>query len=173
MLCPHCGTSNADTAKYCIRCGKELAMPAKPLGQPAQYAGFWRRAAATLIDTIPLAIMSWIVGSATHTPSMYWWDVEDASDLRGFLFGALIGWLYFALAESSRTQATLGKMIIGLYVTDDEGRRLSLKRATGRHFGKYLSGAILGIGFLMAGFTEKKQGLHDIMAKTLVLKHTS
>lgn len=171
---------NAGTARYCINCGKELATTApslavvvKPLGQPVNYAGFWRRAAATLIDTIPLAIMSWIVGSATRTPSMYWWDVEDSSDLRGFLFGAVIAWLYFALSESSRTQATLGKMIIGLYVTDEEGQRLTLRRATGRHFGKYISGVILGIGFLMAGFTEKKQALHDILAKTLVLKHTS
>ena len=135
------------------------------------YSGFWRRVGATLIDTIPLAIMSWIIGTATETPSMFWWDVEDVSDLRGFVFGAIIGWLYFALQESSRTQATLGKLVVGLYVTDEDGRRINFARATGRHFGKYVSGVLLAIGFLMAGFTARKQGLHDMLAKTLVLKH--
>jgi len=180
MLCPNCGAVNIETARYCQRCGKELATaapaPTPPVMTPPRevvYAGFWRRFGAVMIDTIPLAAMSWIVGSATKTPSMYWWDVEDTADVRGFLFGALIAWLYFALSESSRTQATLGKMIVGLYVTDEDGRRLTLRRATGRHFGKYISGVLLGIGFLMAGFTARKQGLHDILAKTLVLKHTS
>lgn len=102
---------------------------------------------------------------------MFWWDVEDVSDLRGFVFGAIIGWLYFALQESSRTQATLGKLVVGLYVTDEDGRRINFARATGRHFGKYVSGVLLAIGFLMAGFTARKQGLHDMLAKTLVLKH--
>ena len=135
------------------------------------YAGFWRRVGATLIDTIPLAIMSWIIGTATETPSMFWWDVEDVSDLRGFVLGAILGWLYFALQESSRTQATLGKLVVGLYVTDEDGRRINFARATGRHFGKYVSGVLLAIGFLMAGFTARKQGLHDMLARTLVLKH--
>ena len=142
------------------------------MNTPQFYAGFWRRVAAVLIDTIPLAIMSWIIGSATETHSMFWWDAEDATDMRGFVLSALVMWLYFALSESSRTQATLGKMIVGLYVTDEDGRRISFGRATGRHFGKYISGVILGIGFLMAGFTARKQGLHDMLARTLVMRHS-
>ena len=181
MHCPKCGASNIDTARLCWRCSTELSTGRpSPVIVPTPrtvdtqiiYAGFWRRAGAVLIDTIPLAIATWIIGTASETPSMFWWDVEDASDLRGFVLGALIMWLYFALSESSRTQATLGKMIVGLYVTDEDGHRINFSRATGRHFGKYISGVLLGIGFLMAGFSAKKQGLHDMLAKTLVLRHS-
>ena len=79
-------------------------------------------------------------------------------------------WLYFALMESSSKQATLGKMALGIRVTDVNGNRIGFGRATGRHFAKILSGLILGIGFLMAAFTEKKQALHDMIAGTLVVK---
>jgi uncharacterized RDD family membrane protein YckC len=72
--------------------------------------------------------------------------------------------------ESSPQQATLGKMALGLKVTDLQGERLSFARATGRYFGKIVSSLILFVGFMMAGWTEKKQALHDIMAGTLVVK---
>jgi len=80
------------------------------------------------------------------------------------------GWLYFALMESSAWQATLGKRAVGIKVTDMEGGRISFGRATGRHFGKFVSALIFYIGFIMAGFTEKRQALHDIMAGCLVVK---
>ena len=70
--------------------------------------------------------------------------------------------------ESSSRQATVGKMALGLKVTDLEGRRISFARASGRHFAKYISGMILLIGYIMAGFTERKQALHDMIAGTLV-----
>ena len=79
-------------------------------------------------------------------------------------------WLYFALMESSSWQATLGKKALNLQVTDLEGRRISFGRATGRFFGKIISGAILYIGYIMAGFTERKQALHDMLAGCLVLR---
>ena len=79
-------------------------------------------------------------------------------------------WLYEALMESSSYQATLGKMIFGMKVTDLYGNRISFARATGRHFAKILSGMILCIGFIMVGFTERKQGLHDLIAGTLVTR---
>ena len=82
------------------------------------------------------------------------------------LFGS---WLYEAFMESSSYQATLGKMIFGMKVTDLNGNRISFERATGRHFAKILS-SILGIGYIMVGFTERKQGLHDLLAGTLVLR---
>jgi uncharacterized RDD family membrane protein YckC len=72
--------------------------------------------------------------------------------------------------ESSSWQATLGKKILGLRVTDLAGNRITFARASGRFFGKILSGMILGIGFLMAGFTARKQALHDILAGCLVLR---
>ena len=90
-----------------------------------------------------------------------------------FLFCGIIGtcasWLYFALMESSSKQGTLGKMALGIKVTDLDGNRISFGKATGRYFGKILSGMIMNIGFIMAAFTDKKQGLHDMLAKTLVL----
>ncbi len=72
--------------------------------------------------------------------------------------------------ESSPNQATLGKMALSLKVTDMNGERVTFGRATGRHFGKYVSAIILLIGFMMAGWTAKKQALHDMMAGTLVVK---
>jgi len=83
---------------------------------------------------------------------------------------AILGWLYFALMESSKTQATLGKMALGLKVTDLEGNQISFARATGRYFGKIISGMIMYIGYILAGLTEKKQALHDIMASCLVVR---
>jgi uncharacterized RDD family membrane protein YckC len=84
----------------------------------------------------------------------------------------MVSWLYWALLESSRWQATLGKKMLGLQVTDLEGRRISFARATGRYFGKVISTLLLLVGFAMAGFTEKKQALHDMIASCLVLKKT-
>jgi uncharacterized RDD family membrane protein YckC len=82
----------------------------------------------------------------------------------------VLNWLYYALLESSTWQATLGKKALGLEVTDVEGRRISFGRASGRFFAKIISTLILFIGFIMAGFTEKKQALHDIIAGTLVIR---
>lgn len=76
-------------------------------------------------------------------------------------------WLYFALQESSQHQATIGKRAMKIYVTDIQGQRISFGQATGRYFSKILSD-ILCIGYLMVAFTDKKQGLHDMIASTLV-----
>jgi len=81
-----------------------------------------------------------------------------------------VRWLYYALFEASHFQATPGKMALGLVVTDETGHRIGFGRATGRYFAKLISALILYIGFMMAGWTEKKQALHDILASTLVLK---
>ncbi len=82
----------------------------------------------------------------------------------------LIDWLFYSLFESSSWQATPGKKLLQLKVTDLYGNRIGFGKATGRYFAKLLSGLILGIGFIMVAFTEKKQGLHDMMAGTLVVK---
>jgi len=120
-----------------------------------EYAGFWRRFVAYIIDSLILGIINAIF-IAAKLP-----------------YAAIFtGWLYFALMESSKTQATLGKMALGLYVTDLNGNKIGFGRATGRYFGKLVSGLILCVGFLMAGWTAKKQALHDIIAETLVLKRT-
>ncbi len=85
-----------------------------------------------------------------------------------FLF---VGWLYFAGMESSERQATFGKAAMSLRVTSTEGQRLSFGHASGRYFAKIITGLIpFGIGWVMAGFTAKKQALHDMIAGTLVMK---
>jgi uncharacterized RDD family membrane protein YckC/Tfp pilus assembly major pilin PilA len=78
-------------------------------------------------------------------------------------------WLYFALMESGEQQATLGKRAMGIKVTDEYGRRVSFGQATGRYFGGFLSSLILDIGYMLAGWTERKQALHDLMAGTFVV----
>jgi uncharacterized RDD family membrane protein YckC len=77
-------------------------------------------------------------------------------------------WLYFALMESLKG-ATLGKMALGIIVTDMNGNSISFGRATGRYFAKIISGLIFCIGYIMAGFTQQKQALHDIIAGCLVV----
>ncbi len=80
-------------------------------------------------------------------------------------------WLYFAYLESGEKQGTWGKQMLGLYVTDLAGNRISFGRASGRFFAKIITGLIpLGIGYIMAGITERKQALHDMIASCLVLR---
>jgi len=79
-------------------------------------------------------------------------------------------WLYYAIMESSKPQATIGKMALGTKVTTLGGERIGFGRASGRYFGKIVSGLTLGIGYLMAAFTERRQALHDKMANTLVVR---
>jgi len=76
---------------------------------------------------------------------------------------------YFTLLESSRLQATFGKLLLGIKVVDLSGNRISFAKATGRFFARILSGQILLIGLLMAAFTKRKQTLHDLLAGTLVV----
>ncbi len=144
--------------------------------EPARFGGFWIRVGATIIDAIlvqvvviPLSFMVGIfigvAGVAAHSVGA---ELQLVSSAVGAIIGLAGGWLYSAAMESSARQATLGKMVFGMKVTDLQGQRISFGRATGRHFAKLLSGLILGIGFIMAGFTEKKQALHDMLANTLV-----
>ena len=140
-------------------------------GNPVRYAGFWLRFCAAFVDGFITNILVGIVGLVMGLSfSMLGHDMVQAIVPLAQFSGIIIQWLYFALMESSTNQATLGKMSVGIRVTDLDGRRLSFGQATGRYFGKILSGLILGIGFLMAAFTEKKQALHDMLAGTLVVR---
>jgi uncharacterized RDD family membrane protein YckC len=94
---------------------------------------------------------------------------EQGMEALGRIIGITIAWLYFALLESSSRQATLGKMALGIKVTDLSGDGVSFCRATGRHFGKIISALTFLTGYLMAGLTRKKQGLHDMVAGCLVV----
>jgi uncharacterized RDD family membrane protein YckC len=147
------------------------------------YAGFWLRFVALIIDFIiiycvraliflPFGIGMGMRGMFHGTQPQSPADLVPffATIIRIMIISTIIQWLYFSLMESSAWQATLGKKALGLTVTDLEGRRISFGRATGRYFAKIISSLILFIGYIMAGFTEKKQALHDMIAGTLVLR---
>ncbi len=133
-----------------------------------EYAGFWRRVAASLIDGLLISAVTAPITLVTF--SSYTDPGNQAAGAPYYPIITIAQWLYFALMESSSKQATLGKMALGIRVTDLNGNRIGFGKATGRYFGKILSGLILGIGFLMVAFTERKQGLHDMLAGTLVVK---
>jgi uncharacterized RDD family membrane protein YckC len=136
------------------------------------YAGFWLRFAAYIIDAIIAWVFLFIFSMVFGTGMAFSPNFEEVSaGFWGFMIVFYAGIiLYFPLMESSKWQATLGKRAVGIIVTDMNGQKISFTNALGRFFAKILSAIILYIGFIMAGFTEKKQGLHDIVAGTLVIK---
>ena len=141
------------------------------------YAGFWLRFVASIIDSILMQIVGGVLGAILGMGAGFAAG-DDTNVLTGVQFGSMglslvVQWLYFALMESSAWQATLGKKALGLVVTDEHGERIGFGRATGRFFGKILSSITLMIGYMMAGWTERKQALHDMMASTLVYKASS
>jgi len=137
----------------------------------AIHAGFWRRCAAYVIDYFLTFVASYALGFVAGFVLIAAQGAEGmaTAPMLGGLLGLIVGWLYFALQESSARQATLGKLAMGIKVTDGQGRRIGFGRATGRFFGKLLSGLIFAVGFMMAGFTARKQALHDMLANTLVV----
>ena len=142
-----------------------------------QYGGFWIRVVAYIIDaivltiaSIPIALIFGISMMAGLDPTAVPDDAAAGGNLLANLLSVVLGWLYYALMESSAMQATLGKKALGLIVTDESGQRIGFGRATGRYFAKIISALILLIGFIMVAFTERKQGLHDKLAGTLVVR---
>jgi uncharacterized RDD family membrane protein YckC len=153
------------------------------------YAGFWLRFVAYLIDgliisvgvfalVIPLLFLTGLMATVESLPH-HWEGRPSPAAIVAILsvvltFAAVavvLKWLYFAYLESGEKQATWGKQALGLYVTDGAANRISFGRASGRFFAKIISGLIpLGIGYIMAGFTERKQALHDMIAGCLVLR---
>lgn len=133
------------------------------------YADFWKRVVALLIDTVLLGIVGFVIGLILGLFLALLGASEVVAGLLGNVLGLIVGWLYFALMESSPYQGTVGKIALGIKVTDLDGHRIGFGRATGRHFSKILSGLILCVGYIMAAFTDKKQGLHDMLANTLVV----
>lgn len=133
-----------------------------------QYAGFWNRFAASWLDGIITTIAGSIITVIVVMLYAAGGGGSEGGAVIGFFLGIIFGWLYFAIFESSAKQATLGKMAVGVVVTDLNGNRLTFGKATARYFAKYLSVMTLLIGYIMAAFTEKKQALHDLVAGTLV-----
>lgn len=134
------------------------------------YANIWTRFVAFLFDWILLSVLAALVILLMGLPLVP--EIKDyEARLKINFISLVLGWLYYAGFESSPYQATPGKQVMGIFVTDTEGYDITFSRATGRFFGKLLSGLILLLGYIMAAFTERRQALHDKMAKTLVLKH--
>ena len=163
-------------------------LPQMTMAALEDHAGFWKRVGAYILDAIILYIPQLIIQKAFGVDAAQEQLKQAAANAGGnmqlvlaaqehfyaamwpaMLLSIVIGWLYFAICESSAWQATLGKMALGIRVTDLEGRRISFPRALGRYPAKFLSGLILGIGFLMVAWTQRKQGLHDMIVGTLVL----
>jgi uncharacterized RDD family membrane protein YckC/Tfp pilus assembly major pilin PilA len=195
MYCPKCGTKIHAASQFCASCGTRLSdLGVVPAGEVASeatpptdahraapaavatggagaaavnvYAGFWRRLAAYLVDWVVLMVAMVVVGMVLGVMALG----DDQSTGVIYLMSFVGSWLYSAIMESSSRQATLGKMALGICVTDLRGERIGFGRATGRYFAKILSSLILGIGYVMAGFTRRRQGLHDMVAGTLVVK---
>jgi uncharacterized RDD family membrane protein YckC len=218
VYCSKCGGVMADGAAFCSNCGQAFAVAAavarapmmsSPVAAPiaggvaavpayagyaavprVEYAGFWLRFLAFLIDNAVMGIglvlilipLIFLTGLGGFIGEIH--PDEDMNDVGIFvLFGLLFlaatvsllwTWLYHALMESSAWQATLGKKVLGLVVTDMAGRRVSFGRATGRHFAKIITNMVPAfIGYIMAGFTERKQALHDMIAGCMVLRRNN
>jgi uncharacterized RDD family membrane protein YckC len=172
-------------------------MPNPAMAQPAQfaaaapvlpYAGFWLRFVAYLIDMAIVDVVLFgivILGVVTFGGMTFLRGMQsgmnsnDPAAVATFVALIIVAalaamggmWVYYAWMESSQYQGTVGKMALGLTVTDLDARRVTFGRATGRFFAKIVTGLIpLAIGYIMAGFTQKKQALHDMIASCLVLK---
>jgi uncharacterized RDD family membrane protein YckC len=181
VYCNRCGAWVEDGSASCPSCGQPQTPPVESEVRTA-FAGFWLRltayvidvlilSAATLLVMVPLAPM--FFGTRPPVPPMPGQGIRPEATMflaTVWVLSIVGAWLYFALFESSSWQATPGKRALGLFVTDMQGRQISFGRATIRYFGKILSSLIFLIGYFMIGFTEKKQGLHDMLADTLVLR---
>lgn len=154
------------------------------------YAGFWLRFVAYLIDYIivyvaqsfVLAPIFGALGLSIFAAPNIFDDSMSSEEAIGIFAAAAsllsvaifvsfaIQILYFSIMESSKSQATVGKIALGLKVTDMNGNKLDFGKALLRNVGKIVSSFILGVGYIMAGFTEKKQALHDMIGGALVVK---
>jgi len=200
VYCTKCGAGLAQGAVFCSVCGQTTGGPttvagvpvvsaggAWPAGPVLPYAGFWLRFVAYIIDGFVLGagfiaiivVLAMVTGLGSAVSRIHSGeDIGEAFALLGvasiFLgIGIAIvgGWLYFAMMESSSWQATLGKRALSIEVTDMAGQRISFGRASGRHFGKIITNLIpFAIGWILAGVTEKKQALHDMIASCLVVR---
>lgn len=143
------------------------------------YAGFWKRTAAYLIDSFVLMVVIGILGAVFGVLGVL--SMASKGDPSAFSTGSLafIGLFYvleivvmagyFAVMHASGSQATLGKMAVGIKVTDENGQRIGIARGIGRFFATIVSSLILLVGYLMAAFTDRKRALHDMIAGTLVV----
>ncbi len=190
--CASCGSERLADGHFCLFCGDLLSDSASKttassqlprrsvsnISSDVEYAGFWLRLLAGAVDIvleflgallITLAI-DFVLQRFGHAFGIDRWDAKVFAGFAYIPILAVGSWLYCAFSESSAWQATVGKRLLGLQVTTGDGERLSFGTATARHFMKFLSLFCLMIGFLMSGWTKRRQGLHDIPCDTLVIR---
>jgi uncharacterized RDD family membrane protein YckC/Tfp pilus assembly major pilin PilA len=170
MYCSNCGTELQPSQAVCAKCGTRVPlMKTQPAGGRAAvaravdlpYADFWARLGAFVIDSIVLTLIWVLVPLAVRAAGLPVWLA---------LLPTFIYFLYYAWFESSSSQATLGKMALGIKVTDMQGERVAFARALGRSLAHLISNFMFFIGYLVSGFTAKRQALHDVIAGTLVVR---
>ncbi len=200
-VCGSCGSHALPDGDFCLFCGDVLSESGKlllasqrtepglqasrgnialvvPTEDSIEYAGFWLRVWAGLIDVsleiVAALLLSLLIDTAfSLVGRAIGIEHESAAYVTGFSFIVLLtvgGWLYAAFSESSRYRATLGKRIMGLQVVNAAGGKLTFGQASGRHVMKFLSLFSLGFGFLMAAWTNRHQALHDLPHDCLVIR---
>ena len=194
-VCSNCGNARLLEGRFCLFCGYLLSeanakgsvpsQPAKPLvsSSPSElalpeYAGFWLRACAGAIDVALESCGALVLTLAIDLVLRRFGRVlgispfvsKVATGMAFILILAVGSWLYSAFSESSSWRATVGKRILGLQVVTAQGNKIGFEQATVRHFMKFLSLFFFTIGFMMAGWTKRRQALHDIPSDCLVVR---
>lgn len=133
------------------------------------YAGFWKRTAAYFIDMFVVIVASIVVGAVVGL--VLGASGGDGGVVMGLVqvLTSLAGIAYFAAFHASALQATPGKMAVGIKVARSDGEPISFLRGVGRYFASILSSLVLMLGYVMAGFTDRKQALHDMVCDTVVV----
>ena len=195
QVCSTCGNVRLPDGRFCLFCGDLLSEPtsrglvssqaAKPPASPAPtelalpaYAGFWLRVWAGAIDVAlevgGALVLTFAIDLALrrfgHLLGVSPFVSKVATGMAFILILAVGSWLYSAFTESSSWRATIGKRALGLQVVTAEGDRIGFGQATVRHFMKFLSLFFLMIGFMMAGWTKRRQALHDMPTDCLVIR---
>lgn len=147
-----------------------------------RYGKFGSRLLAWIIDTVLVStgsailvvVASTIYGCRFHAEGTGPFGALVTGLIRGWFLSLsiplIVSWLYSAVCESSGWEATPGKLMAGLKVTDVSEQRISFIRASVRFFSKFLSTALFTLGWFMPLFTQHKQTLHDKIAGTVVLE---
>ena len=188
-VCASCGSRRLPDGRFCLFCGDVLTDSSSVAGKSHPnrvpdtadnivYAGFWLRFLAGSVDVALEAFGALLITLAIdfalrrfgHSFGIDRWNAKVFAGFAYIPILAVGSWLYCAFMESSAWRATVGKRLLGLQVMDTEGRRISFGQATVRHFMKFLSLFCLMIGFLMAGWTKRRQALHDIPTDCLVIR---
>ena len=194
QVCASCGNPLLPDGDFCLFCGDVLSnarqpesnLPQRPHSAerpteakaPLEYAGFWLRVWAGAIDVALEAVVALLVTAIVDivmrlTTPKFGLSPITARYVTGiaFIFVLTVGaWLYCAFSESSHYRATLGKRIVGLQVLTSTGGQLSFGQATVRHFMKFLSLFTAAVGFMMAGWTRRRQALHDMPSDCVVVR---